>query len=299
MNHILFFNFRNKIYLYLNLYNKDKLHIKKLMNRETLSNINIDENAFQKDLSVNLNESFCTNNTFQISELLDIPSINCLPPSFNIPKNPIFKIINEPNKKRKRNFEENNNNKIIHDKYSKDNIRRRINVHFFKFIIQLCNDYIKKICKKKIVKFKKAECNKIVSDVTIQFNHDLRNCTLSYILCKSTNVTSFQKKNSNVNLIKLLKEKNNEFSGFFSLTIGKLYDMFVSNENEKKKLKEKYGLKKAVTMNDYIKNRIEDGKDDKKYEKLFKDCAIDFFGQLNLDLKRRSSKQNDYKKLIN
>ena len=75
--------------------------------------------------------------------------------------------------------------------------------------------------------------------------------------------------------------------------------MFVSNENEKKKLKEKYGLKKAVTMNDYIKNRIEDGKDDKKYEKLFKDCAIDFFGQLNLGLKRRSSKQNDYKKLIN
>ena len=94
MNHILFFNFRNKIYLYLNLYNKDKLHIKKLMNRETLSNINIDENAFQKDLSVNLNESFCTNNTFQISELLDIPSINFLHPSFNIPKNPIFKIIN-------------------------------------------------------------------------------------------------------------------------------------------------------------------------------------------------------------
>ena len=74
--------------------------------------------------------------------------------------------------------------------------------------------------------------------------------------------------------------------------------MFISNENEKKKLKEKYGLKKAVTMNDYIKNRIKDGKDDEKYEKLFKDCATYFFEQLNPTFKRRSLKQKDYKQLI-
>ena len=51
-------------------------------------------------------------------------------------------------------------------------------------------------------------------------------------------------------------------------------------------------------MNDYIKNRIKDGKDDEKYEKLFKDCATYFFEQLNPKLKRRSLKQKDYKQLI-
>jgi hypothetical protein len=261
-----------------------------------------EENFYKKDYSININEAICPNN-YQLFDYLDceFPPIDNDNQLINNKKSPIFKINYEPRKKRGRNYnviEENNDNKNIHNKYSKDNIRRRIKVHFFKFIIQLCNDYIKKICKKKIVKFKKAECNKIVSDVTIQFNHDLKNCSLSYILCKSGDVKSFQKKNSNRNSIDVLKENYKEFRGFFSLTIGKLYDMFISNENEKKKLKEKYGLKKAVTMNDYIKNRIKDGKDDEKYEKLFKDCATYFFEQLNPKLKRRSLKQKDYKQLI-
>ncbi len=113
----------------------------------------------KKDYTININESIYPNN-YQLFDYLDceFPLIDHFSLLINNKKNPIFKINYEPRKKRGRHYnviEENNVNKKIHNKYSKDNIRRRIKVHFFKFIIQLCNDYIKKICKKKSLNLKK------------------------------------------------------------------------------------------------------------------------------------------------
>ena len=46
--------------------------------------------------------------------------------------------------------------------------------------------------------------------------------------------------------------------------------MFISDENKKKCLIEKYRLKKTLTMEDYIKKQIEYNYDNEEYLKMFK-----------------------------
>ena len=182
-----------------------------------------------------------------------------------------------------------------HTKYSKDNILRRIKVHFFHFIIELSNDYIKKVCRKKIVKFKKAECNQIVSDVTIEFNHTMKNLPLSKILCQSGNVNVNDKKNSNKNLINLLIKDYKDFESFFSLTYLELFELFLSDKEQKIELQKIFGLKRAITMEDYIENQIKLGIDDELYGNLFRKYAKDFYYYLEPEHARKSTKIKNYK----
>ena len=257
--------------------------------------IDIDENSTTEMMFLPLND---TDSTFNLSPRLISNFTNNLP---DYPKKPIFKVIKPTNykgRKRARKIYISQESNLLngkHTKYCKDNILRRIKVHFFHFIIELSNDYIKKVCRKKIVKFKKAECNQIVSDVTIEFNHTMKNLPLSKILCQSGNVNVNDKKNSNKNLINLLIKDYKDFESFFSLTYLELFELFLSDKEQKIELQKIFGLKRAITMEDYIENQIKLGIDDELYGNLFRKYAKDFYYYLEPEHARKSTKIKNYK----
>ena len=265
--------------------------------------MDIEENSTTEMMFLHLNDmELNTESTFNLSPRLISNFTNILP---DHPKKPIFKVIKPTNykgRKRARKIYISQESNLLngkHTKYCKDNILRRIKVHSFHFIIELSNDYIKKVCRKKIVKFKKAECNEIVSDVTIKFNHILKNLPLSNILCQSynqsDNVNLNEKKNSNKNLIKLLIKDYKEFESFFSLTYEELFKFFICDKEQKIELEKNFGLKRAITMEDYIENQIKSGIDNETYGYLFRQYAKDFFYYLEPEHARKSTKIKNYK----
>ena len=64
--------------------------------------------------------------------------------------------------------------------------------------------------------------------------------------------------------------------------------MFISDENKKKCLIEKYRLKKTLTMEDYIKKQIEYNYDNEEYLKMFKFYIQNFF---NIFIPQNSKKK--------
>jgi len=250
--------------------------------------------SFPSELEYNI--STLTLNNLNISVYDDSKSIS------DNSKPPIFEIIKEKNQKKKSKiiyfFQEKQLLNGKHTKYCKDNIFRRIKVHFFKFIIEFTNDYIKKVFKKRIIKFKKAGCNQFISDVTIKFNHILKKLTLSNILCLYDNVNQSEKKNSNKNKIEFLIKECKDFETFFSLTYEELYSFFICDKRKKIELQKKYGLKKAIIMEEYINNQIKLGYDDEEYADLFRKYAKAFYFYLDCNNARRSTKNKFYKSSI-
>ena len=249
--------------------------------------------------SLNTETSYPFDTTFEIIETRTLEDIIIKSENdFNNPNPKIFEIKKEKNKRKKAKtipfLREIGLTNGKHTKNAKDNIFRRIKVHSFKFIIDFTNDYIKKIFRKRIVKFKKAACNQFVSDVTIGFNHILKKTTLSDILCRD-NVNQNEKKNTNKKLIEFLIEKSKDFESFFSLTYEELYSFFLCDKIKKTELQKKYGLKKAVIMEEYIDNQVKLGYDDEEYACLFKKYARAFFYYLYPDNARNSNKTKNYK----
>ena len=184
-------------------------------------------------------------------------------------------------------------NPFIHTKFKKDNILRRIKVHFFKFLILLCNDFIKKIYKKQKFKFKKIENNKNISDVSIRFNLALREKSLFYILCEIGNKKKSLESTKNYKLIYKLIEDNEVFRDFFNLKIEYLYNLFILKEKTKEDLVKLYGLRKALTMEDYIKQQLENNIDNNEYVENFRFFALNFFKIFNVKYARIRKKTKD------
>lgn len=68
--------------------------------------------------------------------------------------------------------------------------------------------------------------------------------------------------------------------------------MFISDENKKKCLIEKYRLKKTLTMEDYIKKQIEYNYDNEEYLKMFKFYIQNFFN-IFIPQNSRKTKKNE------
>ncbi len=183
-------------------------------------------------------------------------------------------------------------NPFIHTKFKKDNILRRIKVHFFKFLIFLCNDYIKKIYKKQKFKFKKIENNKIISDVSIRFNLALRQKSLFDVLCDTDKKKRIDS-TKNYKLIHKLIEDHEVFRDFFNLKIENLYNFFTLKEITKVDLINIYGLRRALTMEDYIKKQLEDNLDEYYYLEMFRFYALNFFNIFDERYARIRKKTND------
>ena len=96
----------------------------------------------------------------------------------------------------------------IHDKFSNDNIKRRIKALYNKYIIALLNNLVRKKYKKCKIKFLKMNI-RVTKDIGIQYNKNLLNQPIKDIIINVSN--KYPNKENNKNLIKFIEnQKNNE-----------------------------------------------------------------------------------------
>ena len=152
------------------------------------------------------------------------------------------------NKTQEEEKEEENKEIKVHNKYSNDNIKRRIKGLYNNYIITLLNTLIKKKFKKSKMKFFKMNIE-ITKDISIEFNRNLLEKPIKDIIINVSN--KYQDLNRNKNCIKFIQEQNNneEIMNILNMTYKDLYtdyylkstDSDNSYEAHKENLLETYG----------------------------------------------------------
>ena len=154
----------------------------------------------------------------------------------------------------------NNNNNFdeqkSHNKYSNDNVKRRIKALFHKYIISSLNYLITKkfqIFKSKFVKIN----SKITKNIGIEYNRNLLNKKISEIIINISN--KYINKNNNKNCIEFIEsQKNNEdIIKALNMTYGEMYVDFYLKSNKNNTFKDSYEEHKEKLMNEYGKQYLE------------------------------------------
>jgi hypothetical protein len=178
--------------------------------------------------------------------------------------------------------------KVIHDKYAKDNIERKIKSYVLNFSLQFLNQKIKYIYNEKIGNgvFKKQLLpihQSIKSNMTIEFNRNLLNKTLGEIFSGNiTNKYSIYFNNHNKKIIDLLlndpdKNKVLYFKRLFDITFLECIQKFSGKSN----IKELEGFQ----LFSEIKKEISD---EPEYIKFF-EYYLNNYKNIILSKKRRKS----------
>ena len=129
--------------------------------------------------------------------------------------------------------EEEKGEKIVHSKFSNDNIKRRIKGLFNNYIVNLLNDLIKKKFRKTKIKFVKMDI-KNTKDIGIEFNRNLLSKPIKEIIIDVSN--KYQDLNNNKNCIKFIKEQkgNEEIINLLNMSYKDIYSNYylVSKDSE-------------------------------------------------------------------
>ena len=129
--------------------------------------------------------------------------------------------------------EEENKEKIVHSKFSNDNIKRRIKGLFNNYIVNLLNDLIKKKFRKTKIKFVKMDI-KNTKDIGIEFNRNLLSKPIKEIIIDVSN--KYQDLNNNKNCIKFIKEQkdNEDIINLLNMSYKDIYSNYylVSKDSE-------------------------------------------------------------------
>ena len=140
------------------------------------------------------------------------------------------------------NTEEKSN---VHDKFSNDNIKRRIKSLYNKYIITLLNNIVRKKYKKCKMKFLKMNI-RVAKDIGIKYNKNLLNQTIKDIIINVSN--KYKNEDNNKNLIKFIENQkdNEEILNILNMTYKELYTEYYlkstknnSSENSFESHKEK------------------------------------------------------------
>ena len=144
--------------------------------------------------------------------------------------------------------EEENKEKIVHSKFSNDNIKRRIKGLYNNYIIILLNTLIKKKFKKSKMKFFKMNIE-ITKDISIKFNRNLLERPIKDIIINVSK--KYQDLTRNKNCIKYIQEQkdNKEIMNILNMSYKDLYTNYYlkskdsenSYEAHKEKLLETHG----------------------------------------------------------
>ena len=112
---------------------------------------------------------------------------------------------------------------IVHNKFSKDNIRRRIKALFNNYIIRLLNNLIKQKYLNSRHYFLKMNI-KVTKDLGIEYNRNLLNTPLKEIIVNISNKYQ-NKENNNIKCIKFIEEQkdNEEIINILNMTYEQLY----------------------------------------------------------------------------
>ena len=112
--------------------------------------------------------------------------------------------------------------KDIHDKFSNDNIKRKIKSLYNRYIINLLNNMVKKTYKNYRMKFLKMNI-RITKDIGIKYNKNLLNQSIKDIIINVSN--KYKNKDNNKNLIKFIENQTNneEILNILNMTYKDLY----------------------------------------------------------------------------
>jgi hypothetical protein len=210
---------------------------------------------------------------------------------------PKYKAINEPeenkelkfiSKKRGRknkDLEEQNNDLIkerkIHNKFSNDNVNRRIKALFHNYMINLLNNLMSQYFKENTKKFVKIN-SKITKDIGIEYNRKILNKKIKDIIIEVSD--KYQNKENNKECIKYIESKidNEKIVKILNMSYRELYTNYYlksvntsdlnSFEEHKRKLLKEYG-------EEYLERFVENANQ-----------FIDFFTN---GKNRKSRKRND------
>ena len=145
------------------------------------------------------------------------------------PKGFKFKTKKKGRKKKLSSISENqktrasDSNDIVHNKYSHDNIKRRIKALFNTYIIRLLNNLIKQKYKNSRHKFLKMNI-RVTKDIGIEYNRNLLNKPLKEIVVNVSNKYQ-NKENNNIKCIKFIEgqKDNEEIINILNMTYEQLY----------------------------------------------------------------------------
>ena len=155
-------------------------------------------------------------------------------------------------KKRGRQVDLNSEEKInqkVHDKFSTDNLIRKIQVHYMSFIISITNDILKALNYEK--KFLKLDYT-FKKNVNKDFFEKLKDQNLSYII---NNNISYKYKNINIDTNKILYKEIKDDKIIKNL-LEENYLTFFENvyyKSEKTFNLKKYGLDKIIILSNDVK----------------------------------------------
>ena len=167
----------------------------------------------------------------------------------------------------------------VHNRFSNDNVKRKLKALFHKYIINLLNYLIQKRFKNTKMKFVYLN-SKITKDIGIEFNRSLLNQKIKDII---VNVSKkYNDKEHNKKCIKYIESQNDneEIIKILNMTYKDLYEQYYLNSNENNSLNNSFNEHKKKLMNLY----------GKEYLKIFKENAenmIEFF----LNGKNRKSRK--------
>ena len=161
----------------------------------------------------------------------------------------------------------------VHNKYSHDNIKRRIKALFNNYIIKLLNNLIKRIFTNIPIKFLKMDI-RVTKDIGIEYNRNLLNQPLKDIIVNISN--KYKNKENNKNCIKFIEEQkgNEEIIYILNTTYEQLYINYLNStkkdslensfESHKEKMLKLYGKEYYDKFIENTKNFIEYFKKGKK-----------------------------------
>ena len=170
-------------------------------------------------------------------------------------------------KKRGRQIKENNISKIrnikkIHNKFSTDNLLRKIQVHYLSFIISVANIILKAFNYKE--KFYKLDYD-LKKKVNKDYFESLKKKKIYEIICNNIS-KKYKEKNANINTIIYEKIQNNEILKNFFNENYLIFFKDIYYKSEKTINLKKYGLEKKIFLSKDIKMFKDLLKDNNKYD---------------------------------
>lgn len=265
-----------------NEYENFEEKLENLSVNEFLEIFNKNQNNFQnEDNKLEENDGYFIKNLHNTAKNNSIDDTNSLSPKKKF-VTAVFDTKKLINKKRGRQIEEtnssNNKNKPkVHDKFSTDNLLRKIQVHYISFIISAINSILKNLgYKEKFLKLD-YDAKKNVSRNYFEF---LKKSSLSDIICNNIS-KKYKEKEININIaIYDNIQKNEVLKNLINENYLIFFKEFYYKSQRNINLK-KYGLNKEINLNKDVKmfkDLIKDIKDDdvnnKKYIEEITFCVL-------------------------
>ena len=167
-------------------------------------------------------------------------------------------------------------NAKIHDKFSTDNLLRKIQVHYLNFIVAFLNDILDKLKIKQ--KFLKLDYE-VKKNVNKKYVESLKKQNIGEIICHKISVKyRHQDENANMKIYEIIKE-NEVLNKILSENYLKLFKKIYYKSNNIINLKE-YGLDENIVLSKKVKmfkDLLKDNEaldENKEYIKNIKECAI-------------------------